>query len=151
MRTHLSLLFLFRNKSLLVTTLPASFRPNFSFRRPDSSTNKSVEAKVQSDETQNVNSSTRMSSVSQKSDRDYDETKQETATSSIPNRQEEQNDPDDTIRLWEGGWHERYYKSKFKEDQNNLDNIRMQVVQHYIQGLCWVLQYYYQGVPSWDW
>jgi 5'-3' exoribonuclease 2 len=106
---------------------------------------------VQSDETQNVNSSTRMSSVSQKSDRDYDETKQETATSSIPNRQEEQNDPDDTIRLWEGGWHERYYKSKFKEDQNNLDNIRMQVVQHYIQGLCWVLQYYYQGVPSWDW
>jgi hypothetical protein len=25
------------------------------------------------------------------------------------------------------------------------------VVQHYIRGLHWVLQYYYRGVASWDW
>ncbi|CAI2178488.1 15228_t:CDS:10 [Funneliformis geosporum] len=45
----------------------------------------------------------------------------------------------DSIRLWEAGFKERYYKQKFgvelpnKEFQNN-----------YIEGLCW-------GVPSWKW
>ncbi|CAG8748961.1 6023_t:CDS:2, partial [Funneliformis mosseae] len=48
--------------------------------------------------------------------------------------------------LWEAGFKERYYKQKFgvelpnKEFQNN-----------YIEGLCWVLKYYFQGVPSWKW
>ena len=28
---------------------------------------------------------------------------------------------------------------------------RRSVVAHYVQGLCWVLMYYYQGVQDWGW
>ncbi len=28
---------------------------------------------------------------------------------------------------------------------------RREVVQHYVAGLHWVLEYYYRGVASWDW
>ncbi|CAF3943411.1 unnamed protein product, partial [Rotaria sp. Silwood1] len=81
----------------------------------------------------------------------------ETSKSSISNRQEqidskEENiDPNDTVRLGEEGWHERYYKQKFNIDVNTLENFRTQIVQDYVQGLCWILEYYYKGVPSWDW
>jgi 5'-3' exonuclease len=45
--------------------------------------------------------------------------------------------------------HLQYYKVKFdfKEDQLKP----LEVVQHYAEGLCWMLHYYYKGVPSWDW
>jgi 5'-3' exonuclease len=131
--------------------LPTVFKPSYSFRRPDSSIKKSVEVKIQSHDTQFINSSATISSNSQQNDGDYNETKQEPFNSSISKRQEEDNDPNDTVRLWEEGWHERYYKNKFNVDKDHLDEYRMQVVEHYIQGLCWVLQYYYHGVPSWDW
>jgi len=92
-----------------------------------------------------------MSSNGQQNDRYYDGAKREISDSSISTRQEENTDPNDTVRLWEEGWHERYYKSKFNVDKDHLDNYRKQVVEHYVQGVCWVLEYYYQGVPSWDW
>jgi 5'-3' exoribonuclease 2 len=57
----------------------------------------------------------------------------------------------DTIRLWEEGWHERYYINKFNINQDNLKEFSIKVAQDYTRGLCWILQYYYQGVPSWDW
>jgi len=133
------LLFFYRIKSLREKPLPTQFRPTYNFSRPDSSIKKSAEIKIQSHETQVTNSSATIS------------TKQDASDSSISNRQEEDNDPNDTVRLWEEGWHERYYKSKFNVNKDHLDKFRMQVVEHYTQGLCWVLQYYYRGVPSWDW
>ena len=65
--------------------------------------------------------------------------------------EEQDNDPNDSVRLWEDGWRERYYKSKFNVNKKDMEEFRTQVGQHYARGLCWVLQYYYQGVPAWDW
>jgi 5'-3' exoribonuclease 2 len=83
--------------------------------------------------------------------RAYDEIEQETNDSPIFNDEEEDNDPNDTVRLWEEGWRERYYKNKFNIGKDDIEEFRIQVAQHYARGLCWVLQYYYQGAPAWDW
>ncbi|WIA37566.1 hypothetical protein OEZ86_014473 [Tetradesmus obliquus] len=47
-------------------------------------------------------------------------------------------------------WKERYYKEKLEQPDAGPASTR-EVVQHYIRGLHWVLQYYYRGVASWDW
>ena len=60
----------------------------------------------------------------------------------------------DRIRLGEGGdssWKQRYYLSKFKVRQDDIPDFVMRIRQAYIEGICWVLGYYYQGVPSWTW
>ncbi|XP_048371455.1 5'-3' exoribonuclease 2 isoform X2 [Sphaerodactylus townsendi] len=59
-------------------------------------------------------------------------------------------EPEDNIRLWEAGWKQRYYKNKFDVDVSDA-KFRRRVVQSYVEGLCWVLQYYYQGCASWKW
>ncbi|KAM4042735.1 5'-3' exoribonuclease 2 [Anomaloglossus baeobatrachus] len=59
-------------------------------------------------------------------------------------------EPEDNIRLWEDGWKQRYYKKKFDVDSTD-DKFRRKVVQSYVEGLCWVLRYYYQGCASWKW
>uniref|UniRef100_A0A7N8X789 5'-3' exoribonuclease n=1 Tax=Mastacembelus armatus TaxID=205130 RepID=A0A7N8X789_9TELE len=53
-------------------------------------------------------------------------------------------------QLWEEGWKQRYYKTKFDVDVTD-DDFRQKVVQSYVEGLCWVLRYYYQGCASWKW
>ncbi|XP_068088533.1 5'-3' exoribonuclease 2 [Hyperolius riggenbachi] len=59
-------------------------------------------------------------------------------------------EPEDNIRLWESGWKQRYYRNKF--DVEATDEVfRRKVVQSYVEGLCWVLRYYYQGCASWKW
>jgi 5'-3' exoribonuclease 2 len=90
--------------------------------------------------------------------RGYDEMERESNDSatynqqdSINNDEEEDNNPNDTVRLWEDGWRERYYKNKFNVGKDDLQTFRVEVAHHYARGLCWVLQYYYQGVPAWDW
>lgn len=45
--------------------------------------------------------------------------------------------------MWEDGWKQRYYKTKFDVDVSDED-FRQKVVQSYVEGLCWVLRYYYQ-------
>ena len=63
---------------------------------------------------------------------------------------EDDGQPEDSVRLWEDGWKERYYMNKFSEGAEDR-NFRSRVANEYILGICWVLQYYYQGCPSWTW
>lgn len=56
----------------------------------------------------------------------------------------------DHVRLWEEGYADRYYEQKFHVDRSDT-SFRHKVAQAYVEGLCWVLLYYYQGCPSWEW
>lgn len=56
----------------------------------------------------------------------------------------------DDIKLGESGWKERYYKAKFSVSVNDFEFIEL-IKTNYIEGLCWVFEYYYNGCPSWDW
>ncbi|GFR62384.1 5'-3' exoribonuclease 2 [Elysia marginata] len=59
-------------------------------------------------------------------------------------------EPEDNVRLWEDGWKDRYYQSKFDVNAGDIE-FRHNVARHYVRGLCWVLRYYYQGCASWKW
>uniref|UniRef100_A0A182LV51 5'-3' exoribonuclease n=1 Tax=Anopheles culicifacies TaxID=139723 RepID=A0A182LV51_9DIPT len=63
---------------------------------------------------------------------------------------EEEKETPDEVRLWEDGFKDRYYESKFDVTPQNV-NFRQTVAWEYVRGLCWVLQYYYQGCVSWEW
>ena len=56
----------------------------------------------------------------------------------------------DAVRFGEPGWKDRYYQAKF-EIGMDADAQRVKVCVEYVKGLCWVLKYYCQGVPSWTW
>ncbi|KAI0485820.1 exoribonuclease Dhp1 [Xylaria cf. heliscus] len=59
-------------------------------------------------------------------------------------------EPEDSVRLWEDGYADRYYEQKFHVDTKDLD-FRRKVAWAYTEGLAWVLRYYFQGCPSWEW
>ncbi|OIV99264.1 hypothetical protein TanjilG_17074 [Lupinus angustifolius] len=60
--------------------------------------------------------------------------------------------PHDKIKLGTTGWRQRYYKEKFSvEGSIDMESKRKDILQKYTEGLLWVLQYYYSGVPSWTW
>ncbi|KAI1178220.1 hypothetical protein F4777DRAFT_586841 [Nemania sp. FL0916] len=59
-------------------------------------------------------------------------------------------EPEDNVRLWEDGYADRYYESKFHVDIKDLE-FRQKVAWAYTEGLAWVLRYYFQGCPSWEW
>lgn len=93
------------------------------------------------------------------------------ASSNAPEDADEEEEEDDEVRLHEPGWKERYYTAKFKfarEDTTGRkrcaipflisayvllasDELGGRVRDAYVEGLCWVLLYYYRGVPSWQW
>jgi 5'-3' exoribonuclease 2 len=58
--------------------------------------------------------------------------------------------PPDTVRLWDEGYADRYYEQKFGVDPRDVE-FRHKVARKYVEGLAWVLLYYFQGCPSWDW
>lgn len=58
--------------------------------------------------------------------------------------------PEDTVKLWEPGYEERYYEQKFHVAPDDIA-FRNKVARQYAEGLCWVLAYYMQGCPSWTW
>merc|ERR1719162_2602442 len=58
----------------------------------------------------------------------------------------------DTVRLGEGPhWKQRYYFEKFKVKQDDLVDFLQRIRKAYMEGLAWVLVYYYQGCKSWTW
>jgi len=56
----------------------------------------------------------------------------------------------DIIKLWEDGYADRYYEQKFYVDPNDVE-FRHQVARDYAIGLCWIMRYYFQECPSWQW
>lgn len=63
----------------------------------------------------------------------------------------EDEEPYDEVRLWEVGARDRYYQSKFFIDPQDQNPAIRPIVKSYVEGLCWVMAYYYQGCPSWKW
>ena len=55
---------------------------------------------------------------------------------------------EDQVQLGVPGWKERYYTRKFSalsaEDCTDI-------AKKYVEGLCWVMRYYYEGCCSWGW
>lgn len=67
-----------------------------------------------------------------------------------PENSDSEEETPDEVRLWEDGFKDRYYESKFDVLADNLQ-FRYNVALQYVKGLCWVLKYYYQGCASWNW
>lgn len=60
-------------------------------------------------------------------------------------------DSDSIVKLYEPGFRERYYVAKFNIERHQIEPLRKDLVKCYIEGVSWVLAYYYQGCASWDW
>ncbi len=56
----------------------------------------------------------------------------------------------DKVRLGETGYKDRYYLEKFKTPYSNKE-FRELIKKAYIEGICWVFNYYYNGCVSWGW
>lgn len=53
---------------------------------------------------------------------------------------------DDTFQQWK----DNYYRAKFGWGLDNEEEMK-QLTENYVQGLQWVLFYYYRGIASWPW
>lgn len=89
-------------------------------------------------------------------DDDEDESPPPDFGSALKVKQNALNEPEaqeDTIQLGLEGWKERYYTAKLGAEPKDaaskplFDNL----FKSYAEGLAWVFEYYYRGVPSWTW
>lgn len=86
------------------------------------------------------------------SDAEQSETNKRTASDMESTELSEEDPDEDQVREWEPGYKERYYKIKFDlSTKEEIDKQRKDLVYSYIEGVSWVLLYYYQGCPSWQW
>ena len=46
---------------------------------------------------------------------------------------------------------QEYYRKMFTPLNVSVQDLLPEVVESYVTGVQWVLQYYYTGMPSWDW
>ncbi|CDO95673.1 unnamed protein product [Kluyveromyces dobzhanskii CBS 2104] len=60
-------------------------------------------------------------------------------------------DTDESVKLYELGYHDRYYQHKFHVSTKDIPALQKDVVRCYVEGISWVLLYYYQGCASWTW
>ena len=67
-----------------------------------------------------------------------------------PNKKAAPAAPEDEVRLGDPGYRDRYYSMKFHSELSDVDAMRA-ICGSYIEGLAWVLRYYYQGCCSWKW
>eukprot|EP00172_Hildenbrandia_rubra_P003542 Plantae.Rhodophyta-Hildenbrandia_rubra.ctg5807.p1 GENE.Plantae.Rhodophyta-Hildenbrandia_rubra.ctg5807~~Plantae.Rhodophyta-Hildenbrandia_rubra.ctg5807.p1 ORF type:complete len:1064 (+),score=180.75 Plantae.Rhodophyta-Hildenbrandia_rubra.ctg5807:4115-7306(+) len=58
--------------------------------------------------------------------------------------------PDDNVRLGDPGWKARYYQAKFHWAADDTKS-KAKLVTSYMEGLAWVMKYYYRGCVSWTW
>ncbi|KAJ5224898.1 5'-3' exoribonuclease 2 [Penicillium citrinum] len=123
----------------------------------DEPTSEEASSTPQTEETSNGNEDPTSPSVLGK--RKADTTEEQNGEAGTPGRdsppppppkKKEDEMPEDTVRLWEPGYADRYYEQKFGVDPEDHE-FRHKVARAYAEGLAWVLLYYFQGCPSWTW
>jgi 5'-3' exonuclease len=59
---------------------------------------------------------------------------------------------EEELRLGDDGWKARYYEQKFGISEGpEQEELISQLSRAFVEGLCWVMRYYFDGVASWRW
>ena len=48
-------------------------------------------------------------------------------------------------------WRERYYKYYWNVSENEIEDFSKKLVYHYLMGIRWITEYYFDKCPSWNW